>query len=48
MPVIKHNPGGVFPPYRCYSHMEAGDRGDGGKVADERGLGGTNRRCAFS
>ena len=20
MPVIKHNPEGVFPPYRCYSH----------------------------
>jgi 2-iminobutanoate/2-iminopropanoate deaminase len=20
MPVIKHNPAGVFPPYRCYSH----------------------------
>ena len=20
MPVIKHNPPGVFPPYRCYSH----------------------------
>lgn len=20
MPVIKHNPSGVFPPYRCYSH----------------------------
>jgi 2-iminobutanoate/2-iminopropanoate deaminase len=20
MPVIKHNPQGVFPPYRCYSH----------------------------
>ena len=27
MPVIKHNPAGVFPPYRCYSHaMEI--RGD--------------------
>jgi 2-iminobutanoate/2-iminopropanoate deaminase len=27
MPVIKHNPEGVFPPYRCYSHaMEI--RGD--------------------
>ena len=20
MPVIKHNPPGLFPPYRCYSH----------------------------
>jgi hypothetical protein len=20
MPVIQHNPNGVFPPYRCYSH----------------------------
>lgn len=20
MPIIKHNPKGVFPPYRCYSH----------------------------
>jgi enamine deaminase RidA (YjgF/YER057c/UK114 family) len=20
MPVIQHNPAGVFPPYRCYSH----------------------------
>ncbi|MEO8636664.1 MAG: RidA family protein [Gemmatimonadales bacterium] len=27
MPVIRHNPAGVFPPYRCYSHA-AEIRGD--------------------
>jgi enamine deaminase RidA (YjgF/YER057c/UK114 family) len=27
MPVIKHNPAGLFPPYRCYSHA-AEIRGD--------------------